>query len=923
MEASEGDTDVHLGFSQVQLPTTAHTKQTGESARDDTGFLQIVSTPSPMESSTASGTPSTPSPLISSEIISEGPFLRPAPAPCFPPPGDVMLPPPSSNLTIYLQCPHLTFAVPVLLLKAWIVHNEVALIVQRIRLALGPHPDAPVPDHFALAQAGDPQPAATPFSALEHRGTYVLVPSETPPTIGLDDLEYCTLPKPRTKMERALPEAECMRLWIQLKALNQPDKASSKASMKALREFLLVRLGTRHDEHLASLMLRFGARHHDPEALVHLGMVLSDVVYRHCRSDGLPADRFFDAIPHIFAAIHSKVGLQWRRMLSQVVDVWDSRPGDFPSDLRFETRMEILLHGGDNTASEGARVQFAVPPEFVAAERLEGRLVAQWSEVLCRQFGYVESHTCDNTSSAPLVTVRYDRLASGVRLHRFLRQSRSHSPAYVFESTLQVVPGPVIPNALDASSCAPITNFPPVAAVIGDSLEWGSSVIAQNRGSPAESARRTPVRFTRAATLRWATAVDGDRELGCGTLVPLGPNVAVVGSSIFAAASQGSSLFPHRAHPTPASSWTALRLRCPTAATASGDRLIPRDAVRLVPIIGTSSPMAGRGEMALATLLWFEQDIFADNYFLLYAETPRPLDTLTFLAFHTAPDLEFVSQTLYPLYSSRFRQKIPEPDSHKGAARDVDQLPAALRAAAVAQLQQLRDELISSVRRVAGPWVGPTLLACPTRWVYLPDDDATFGASVTFAAGAQGGVLVPHAMLSADCVAGIFLGHPAPGEGTSRFYDPHSPCFVVIAVCWLWPSLCQRPSERPVTAFLRYLERHSTQALQFLEGTVDWHKTPLARTEQLRVIQMCRRLEEGVTAERLAVAVLSREDLDHLRTENESLSPSGTQGAMATPDVFDDFEKRSNKHEKSTKQKKRSASHHRRTEKKKKRKRSR
>lgn len=28
-----------------------------------------------------------------------------------------------------------------------------------------------------------------------------------------DDLEYCTLPKPRTKMERALPEAECMRLW--------------------------------------------------------------------------------------------------------------------------------------------------------------------------------------------------------------------------------------------------------------------------------------------------------------------------------------------------------------------------------------------------------------------------------------------------------------------------------------------------------------------------------------------------------------------------------------------------------------------------------------------------------------------------------------------------------------------------------------
>ena len=58
-------------------------------------------------------------------------------------------------------------------------------------------------------------------------------------------------------------------------------------------------------------------RYHDPAALTHLTMALSDILYKYLQTSALPG-HMLRVVPPLYACVHRKVGQQWRRMLWQV-----------------------------------------------------------------------------------------------------------------------------------------------------------------------------------------------------------------------------------------------------------------------------------------------------------------------------------------------------------------------------------------------------------------------------------------------------------------------------------------------------------------------------------------------------------------------------------------------------------------------------
>ena len=128
--------------------------------------------------------------------------------------------------------------------------------------------------------------------------------------------------------------------------------------------------------------------------------------------------------------------------LLQVVDIWDHRPDIFPEELRIETRHQILKDGDQEEGPDAAQVQFEVPPAFLQQRFFTSCRPKDWSEPFCRQFGYVESHTCDETVTPHVVTVRYDRQVSGLLLQHYLLGRRFAKPPLEFRPTVEVCPLP-------------------------------------------------------------------------------------------------------------------------------------------------------------------------------------------------------------------------------------------------------------------------------------------------------------------------------------------------------------------------------------------------------------------------------------------------------------------------------------------------
>eukprot|EP00667_Euglena_gracilis_P002338 EG_transcript_2338 len=805
-----------------------------------------------------------------------------------------MPPPPSNNLTVHLRCPGLPSPLPVVLLRAWVARGDVPLIVHRVRAALlaAPGPAA-FPDPFALSEQPDPpgdadaassSAAVVPFDAVQHRGTYWVVPSAGFPLKGFRDLDYPTLPAPTTKGQCPLSEGECRQLWVLLKSLNQPDKESIRQAMRAVRGFLLDRL-VRRAQHLTAVMRRFVVSHDDPAALVHLAMALSDVVFRQLRLEEAPLQPLLAAVPYLFAAIHRKVGPQWRRMLWQVVEVWDSRPAEFPERLRFETRNEVLLHGTVEESPDAALVTFDVPDLFLPI--IEHRL-REWGEAFCAQFGHTDSVTCDPTGSPATVTARFDRHASGLQLQQFLFARRYDTSPFEFHCSVEAVPGPLTEDFPIPEG--PIAALPPFALVRGGALEWPHATPHLGQGSPSEVARRTPVDLARAGCLRWATLLDGSTPLNSANLVPLGPNLGLVTNQLFYTIAEGPVLLPHHRTRWQPLAWTALQLSRGGTAPDDTPKTYSRGALRVSrisrPVYDPFGKALGKREWPDVVLIWFAEDIFGDVYFHLHADTPLPRDTLTFLALHRPPGAPFAMHALYPQHAAGFCVPVPTA-AHPDGSRTLhpDALPRAERRVALAQLAQLRDEYVAAGSAAAGSWAHPALLACPTRWIYQPEDPAAFGARVTAFEGACGGVLVPHNAEHVNELVGFFLGVPGPSPGTSIFLDPHDPPAAALLCAWLWPSLRRRPHPAALRAFLRYLDRHCPVVRDSLRRPDGVAPSTLTAPAHRELLAVCERLEEGLTPDLLVEAILNGTPVEALEVPSsvEESSEGGSVPASPLP----------------------------------------
>ena len=178
-----------------------------------------------------------------------------------------------------------------------------------------------------------------------------------------------------------------------------------------------------------------------------------------------------------------------------------------------------------------------------------------------------------------------------------------------------------------------------------------------------------------------------------------------------------------------------------------------------------------------------------------------------------------------------------------------------------------------------GCWKEPTLLACPTRWVYLPEDPQTFGAQITFAEGALGGVLVPHEAARTAQVVGVYLGVAAHGtEGCSRFLDLHAERFAQEGALWVWASLRRRRRAEGVAPFLRYLQRHCGAVLRHLKHAEKGRGAAWPPDAVLELLKMCIRLEEGCPVPRLTELLMSDAGLEGtaIGTATESEASSGS-----------------------------------------------
>ena len=138
---------------------------------DAPGTPDAAATPDAATRATAAGPPATPAfppPLGPARPVPldpdvapwatglrppEATILRPMVTPSAPP--NVMLPPVSHNITIYIQCEGHP-PVAVVLLKSWLARKEVALIVQRIRASISKACAAALVEPFALVPAPGP-----------------------------------------------------------------------------------------------------------------------------------------------------------------------------------------------------------------------------------------------------------------------------------------------------------------------------------------------------------------------------------------------------------------------------------------------------------------------------------------------------------------------------------------------------------------------------------------------------------------------------------------------------------------------------------------------------------------------------------------------------------------------------------------------
>ena len=101
--------------------------------------------------------------------------------------------------------------------------------------------------------------------------------------------------------------------------------------------------------------------------------------------------------------------------------------------------------------------------------------------------------------------------------------------------------------------------------------------------------------------------------------------------------------------------------------------------------------------------IWFnDEDVFQDDYFHFFADTPRPLDTLMFLAWQSAPTERFVLRSVYPLHSERFTHDIPTYDAGDDKTLSPELLRRAERDVALAEVSKLRDELVMNMSSAAG-----------------------------------------------------------------------------------------------------------------------------------------------------------------------------------------------------------------------------
>eukprot|EP00906_Rhabdomonas_costata_P033333 RCo046970 len=285
-------------------------------------------------------------------------------------------PEPAGSGSEYMEvvCIHLrrdvdSAAVPVLLLRRWLKGGEIAVVVQRIRseMARLSPTRTPLSEPFALAReaidlTSESSPSTVPFCEVEDGATYLVTSCRQQSEVGsFPGLNYKTLVPLVGINKAALSKAETCRLWVLLKSLDQPDRPSIKLSIRSAKEFLLARLDT-HQIFLTTVIARFVDRCDDPEALVNLLAVLSDVLFRRIQGGLLEStEHLVVTTPYLCACVHRKVPPAFRKRVWQIVEIWDQRKDVFPADLRRAARQQIVLHGENEEGTEAAQVTFTVP----------------------------------------------------------------------------------------------------------------------------------------------------------------------------------------------------------------------------------------------------------------------------------------------------------------------------------------------------------------------------------------------------------------------------------------------------------------------------------------------------------------------------------------------------------------------------------
>eukprot|EP00906_Rhabdomonas_costata_P033335 RCo046972 len=312
-----------------------------------------------------------------------------------------------------------------------------------------------------------------------------------------------------------------------------------------------------------------------------------------------------------------------------------------------------------------------------------------------------------------------------------------------------------------------------------------------------------------ASSLWWVTLTFCDTEVQSGNFVPVGPNLGLVCGRVFRRFERGPHLIPSAERGWQLVAWDGLRLSRPAG---SGTMLtLPRHTLRLspIPLPPVGADLDSQWVERDWVFVWLEHDAF-ENFFQISTETPLPTESLLFLGYHSPPSEAFVLEDVYPTRTAALSHAVPLASYGGDKAYDPDRLPREQRERVLRDLQQLRDELIAPATRFVGNWIHPLLWACPTRWVYLPQDIHTFGATVTAGEGAFSGVLLRENPTKHSEVLGLYAGVPVGGQrAVGRFLDPNSEAFAVAWACWVWPGLQRQPMDKATLGrVVEYADRH-------------------------------------------------------------------------------------------------------------------